>query len=635
MSHNMSPSQQPPPQLPQHPQQPQQQHQQQQQPRPHPHLPQQPHQSHQPMQPASRPYSPYQNASSPTGIALPPAKRPRLSPNPQSPHTAQSPYPPPPALPESPYGNYSPMTAASPPAFNAPQPYTPSPMPGAMGPPPRPTQEKPEKEDKEKITDISDVTDVFHGSGIDLREEENYMTSTYRNVHKNPSFNSSFGSNTTVASPNNSFGLVSQGSFGTQPAFGGSGPISQPTMSEESIQEELDRKHRAAALALNEKRQQHLNDPFLQANNIRHRMHRIAYDQGVALNVEGLYDKLPERPPGVQGVSATGPNGTAAAVKAHGLLQETAPLAEILTLVSLAANERVRSLVDESYAIARGRRYGSHGVVPPNLSDLAIGDNESTAASEIPRITNSAWEKVPEDNLEGIEGDGMAKKETPGIKTLPTKSFTSAISAHLLDLAKQDRDAERERVRKRQERAKRANSAANADSTNGIDPASGPATPSTAAAPASADASGQAAPEKPMTKKERERQAKMGQTEEVLHKNSNSTAALQLGMGKKKKYSWLTGGAPATASNPYKPTPKAASAGSAANGASGGRSSSSGAGGTDKALQARERKWGSWREDGIEGRGIQVRDWVVVLERDGKEKKALQKSLLKLDSSGE
>lgn len=240
------------------------------------------------------------------------------------------------------------------------------------------------------------------------------MTSTYRNVHKNPSFNSSFGSNTTVASPNNSFGLVSQGSFGTQPAFGGSGPISQPTMSEESIQEELDRKHRAAALALNEKRQQHLNDPFLQANNIRHRMHRIAYDQGVALNVEGLYDKLPERPPGVQGVSATGPNGTAAAVKAHGLLQETAPLAEILTLVSLAANERVRSLVDESYAIARGRRYGSHGVVPPNLSDLAIGDNESTAASEIPRITNSAWEKVPEDNLEGIEGDGMAKKETPG-----------------------------------------------------------------------------------------------------------------------------------------------------------------------------------------------------------------------------
>lgn len=206
-----------------------------------------------------------------------------------------------------------------------------------------------------------------------------------------------------------------------------------------------------------------------------------------------------------------------------------------------------------------------------------------------------------------------------------------------MDLAKKDRDAERERVRKRQERAKRVNSTANGDSVNGAvtGAASGPATPSAAATPGSADASGQAAPEKPMTKKERERQAKMGQTEEVLHKNSNTTAALQLGMGKKKKYSWLTGGAPQTPINPYKQTSKSTSANTAANGTSGGKGSSSSGGGTDKALQARERKWGSWREDGIEGRGIQIRDWVVVLERDGKEKKALQKSLLKLDSSGE
>jgi len=506
-------------------------------------------------------------------------------------------------------------------------------MPGAMGPPPRPTQEKAEKEDKEKITDISDVTDVFHGSGIDLREEENYMTSTYRNVHKNPSFNTSFGSNTTVASPNNSFGLVSQGSFGSQPAFGGSGPISQPPVSQESVKDELDQKHRAAALAHNEKRQQHLNDSFLLANNIRHRMHRIAYDQGVALNVDGLYDKLPERPQGIQGVSATGPNGTAAAVKAHGLLQETAPLAEILTLVSLAANERVRSLVDESYAIARGRRYGSHGVVPPSLADLAIGEGESAAMAEVPRITNSAWEKVPRDNLGDIEG-GVLKAETPESKLLPTKAFPSAISTHLLELAKQDRDAERERVRKRQERAKRANSTVNADGINGGDATSGPATPSAATALSSADASG-AAPEKPMTKKERERQAKMGQTEEVLHKNSNTTAALQLGIGKRKKYSWLTGGAPAAPVNPYKQTPKSTSASAATNGTGGGKNSSTGGNGTDKALQVRERKWGSWREDGVEGRGIQIRDWVVVLERDGKEKKALQKSLLKLEGPEE
>ena len=133
-----------------------------------------------------------------------------------------------------------------------------------------------------------------------------------------------------------------------------------------------------------------------------------------------------------------------------------------------------------------------------------------------------------------------------------------------------------------------------------------------------------------MTKKERERQAKMGQTEEVLHKNANTTAAMQLGLGKKKKYSWMTGGAPSTPVNPYKPSPKPTPASAPANGTGSSRSSAGAVeGGTDKALQGRDRKWGSWREDGIEGRGIQIRDWIVVLERDGKEKKALQKCLLK------
>lgn len=157
-------------------------------------------------------------------------------------------------------------------------------------------------------------------------------------------------------------------------------------------------------------------------------------------------------------------------------------------------------------------------------------------------------------------------------------------------------------------------------------------TPSAATTPAP-DLASQIAPEKPMTKKERERQAKMGQTEEVLHKNANTTAAMQLGLGRKgKKYSWMSGGAPAPPSNPYKSSSKAASS-PMMNGSSTGKSPARGPeNGVDKALQVRERKWGGWREDGIEGRGIQIRDWVQVLEKDGKEKKALQKCLLELDS---
>ena len=34
-------------------------------------------------------------------------------------------------------------------------------------------------------------------------------------------------------------------------------------------------------------------------------------------------------------------------------------------------------------------------------------------------------------------------------------------------------------------------------------------------------------------------------------------------------------------------------------------------------------KWGEWKED----KGVQMRDWVQVLERDGRERKALQKAM--------
>lgn len=611
----------------------------------------------QPPPPPQRPYSPYQSAQSPGGIALPPAKRARLSPNPASPQAIAY------ATPDMNYNTYSPMAATSPPPFNAPQPYALSPVMGSMGPPPRPNPEKPEKEEKEKIHDISDVMDVFHGSGVDLREEENYMTNnSFRNFHGANNYNNSFGSSTTTSSANNSFNMLNQGGFGNNQAFAGKGPISQPTASQEAIEEDMLRKHKMAARELAEKQQQHLRDPFLQSNIVRHRMHKIAYDQGVALNVEGLFDKIPDRPQNVHGVTANGPNGTsAAALKAHGLLQETAPLADILALVSLAANERARTLLDDAYTVARGRRYGSHGVVPADLSDVAVRENAKRATIASTSNMGTAWDRTPKRGLDGeikpepLSPQGSHVQARPPRTTSnihpgappaedPTISFSSTITSHLRDLAIRDRDAEHERVRKRQQRAQRAASANDPDAINTAIPdvpsSSAAGTPTGASTPAPIDPGSQIAPEIKITKKERERQAKLGQTEEVLHKNANTTAAMQLGFGRKnKKYSWMTGGQPAAPVNPYKPSSKsAASSSSAAAAAVNGNGASKSPGGApekavDKALQVRERKWGGWREDGIEGRGIQVRDWAVVLEKDGREKKALQRCLLSLDST--
>lgn len=484
------------------------------------------------------------------------------------------------------------------------------------------------------------------------------MSNTFRNTHATNSYNASFGSSSTVPSPNNSFGHLNQGSFGNHAAFSASGSLSHPPASQEEIEKELERKHAAAARELAINRQQHLKDSFLVSNRIRHRMHQIAYEQGVALNVEGLYDKIEQPRVGQTMTDADGQgiisikekNGRMLEKPKDGYLQETAPLADILTLVSVAANQRLRTMLDDSYRLARGRRYGTHGIVPPDLADLATGENPQPTTTDQNIVHDSTW-----DGSRKRGSDGNVKSElnnqTPNAilsgpnsnltiddsaSPVPTVSFSESLSKHLVTLAIRDRDAEKERVRKRQERAKRAAAANNEDGTvpAPVDvPASSNAATPTGAATPMPDAATQAAPDKPLTKKERERQAKAGQTEEVLHKNANTTAAMQLGMGKKgkKKYSWMSGGAPAVPSNPYKAAPKPATS-PMMNGASSGKSPAGVAeSGVDRALQVRERKWGGWREDGIEGRGIQIRDWVMVLERDGREKKALQKALLGLD----
>lgn len=289
-----------------------------------------------------------------------------------------------------------------------------------MGPPPRP--EKVEKEEKEKISDISDISDVIFGSGVDLREEENYMTNTYRNIHglqsSSSSFNTSFDSTGTIASQNNSFNLLTtQSNYGGHPALAGSGPTSQPVATQESIEQELERKHQDAALAYSRQHEHHLRDPFLQGNTVRHRMHRLALTQGVALDIKGLYEPsraqspLPNKPQVANGVTAMDQDGSGLAsiraqsiteAKAHALLDETSRYADILSLVSLAANERIRTLLDEAYTIARGRRYGSHGVAPPDLSDVAKGENGQSTSVVPTSITGTSWDAPAEPQANGV-----------------------------------------------------------------------------------------------------------------------------------------------------------------------------------------------------------------------------------------
>ena len=264
-----------------------------------------------------------------------------------------------------------------------------------MGPPSRPA-DKVERVDR--TTDLNQLSDIVSASGIDVREEENYLAETYRNQQTANASNS----NMFAFQPQSNAPSRSNSNIWSQPrsaGYGlpGSGPFNQLPVSMETVEEELIAKHKKAARALAEQQQQHLRDPFLEVNTVRHRLAKRANQQGVGLNLDGLYDRVVDTPRTVNGTKITGSSGTGiVAMQAPSILNENAPLVDIFTLISLATGERVRGLVEDAYGLSRGRQYGSHGIVPPEWSSLATGPGQPNSASAVSSsLTGTAWDRPP------------------------------------------------------------------------------------------------------------------------------------------------------------------------------------------------------------------------------------------------
>jgi hypothetical protein len=146
-----------------------------------------------------------------------------------------------------------------------------------------------------------------------------------------------------------------------------------------------------------------------------------------------------------------------------------------------------------------------------------------------------------------------------------------------------------------------------------------------------------------MTKKALAAEKKSAVNEEVQRKQANATANMALGGGGK-KYSWLSGGSKASSGGltagagmgrGVGTTPKSGSApgtpGPAGKAVTGTAANTQA---EDAALRSRElwKKLGEWKEDGERGKGVQIRDLVCVLERDGLEKRTLARCYNRLKS---
>lgn len=331
--------------------------------------------------PASTP-SPH--AASPVnGTIPPPPKRQRLSPHPTS--QSQSPYGSPSfgtlQLPQ----NQPPPTNGTnvnglPPTQQPPQPPHPQ---GAMGPPSRPP---------DKATDAAELTDVLTSSGIDIREEEAYLANSYgpgvqaqqaqrqsQQLPPNVSFTSQTSTVGTSSTPSfndpSQLKPSSQGSFFTEPSTQPSAPFKDPN---EPTRADTEAARRA---------QYHIQDPFLFTKVLEQKLQKRGMDLGVRIPSEGLF-----RPVGrPQPIEVTGPDGSSVVRAGQTILNsEGAPLVDILNLMSVACEERLRNVIDYSSSLARSRRAHSHGEVPTEWKDLAVASGGNAEASKsLKRMPNA------------------------------------------------------------------------------------------------------------------------------------------------------------------------------------------------------------------------------------------------------
>ncbi|OJJ45789.1 hypothetical protein ASPZODRAFT_143670 [Penicilliopsis zonata CBS 506.65] len=560
----------------------------------------------QPQQYSSQPFSPpvsspSPGAGSPVNGGIPPPKRPRLSPLPQqnqspyaSPNFATMQLPPNP----SPSMNGTPINGTTPPTPAPPPPPGQAPPPGVMGPPSRPV---------DKATDAAELTDVLASSGIDVREEEAFLTSSYSapgvqvqqppRPQQPPPINTSFGSQissggtvstaTSFTDPSLIKPQPSQDSFYREPAAQPHVPFKDPN---QPTREDTEAARRA---------QYHLQEPFLFAKVLEQRLQRRGFELGVRIPAEGLFHPVPGRP---QPIEVTGPDGSSIVRTGQTILnQEGAPLVDILNLLSISCEERLRSVIDYSSTLSRTRRTHSHGLVPVEWTDLAAASSGAAAAGGDPAYTTPL--KRPRSAMES--------------------SSAKSLSARCRMLIEQDQLAEEMRTAKR---TKRNTSAILGEST-GSRPDTMDIPPSTPSTPM-----GEKAPvidKKGMTKKEAKKLMDARASEAQQHQQSVETARMATNsmlsgrmFGSKKTYSWLNPRPPGGSSSGFS-TPSRAQTATPVPG-----TDKPAAKGGDSSTMA-VKKLGVWREDREKGSGIQVRDILFMLELDGRGSRHVQKAYSK------
>ncbi|KAI9893300.1 MAG: hypothetical protein M1814_000429 [Vezdaea aestivalis] len=465
---------------------------------------------------------------------------------------------------------------------------------GAMGPPSKPP-----------VLNAANLTDVLEASGINIAEEENYM---FQTLNPNASFNSAHSaiSGTQTLSAGNSFTELGQLTNGVNSAyFSQSGYLSAipaPTLSIDDLALE---EQRRVARQHAEKLQFHLNNPFLEGYFLRSKLHSVSGNLNIRLPNHDLQNSEYQHSSKNQSLTIQGADGSLiTTAKPDLILSKESLLGDIIALLSIATNERLRDLTDAALAVSRGRQTYAKGEIPAEWKDIAQNAAHQAVVADGPQA-----------GPENAAGEGGVSKKRRLEDSTPSTS-RSASSVRIYQT--KDTGGEESRYRKRARR----------NNLNTSDSPSTPATPS--------GILGDKAPEvepKKLTKKEQAKAASARRDDVNQARHANATLSHVFGGKKKgKTYSWLTAASSSTASPMPGNTSKSAMYASNAAG-SGGAGFTGGSGAASPAGSGRNAKrFGDWVENGtaIGAKGVHLRDWIAALELDGRAAKPLAKALTKL-----
>ncbi|KIW70101.1 hypothetical protein PV04_02407 [Phialophora macrospora] len=507
--------------------------------------------------------SPSPQAFSPQYFQPPAAKRPRLSPDIQSPSAVQSFPGTPTGLPGTPVGN-TPVNGAPAPAART----------ASMMPPP---QRPPDKEDRSH-------EDILAGTGINIEEESRLLVQ-----------NDYFGSSTSQTAKgafqysNNSFPQAGSSGGVGPPQFGqtdGLNRSQEPPPSEEEMKQRLEER---ADWEASRHSQHPLWDMFLLGGALNERIRNISITEnlvdpqsGVLVNTQKHMPPPTVRVNGLEGASRVIDKGQAI-LDTQGKGER---LSDIMKVINLATQSRITGLLSASSRLAKERRQHSNGKIPDEWQDVAAPPKPGTDVLDTaPSPAGSSSLKRTHSQANSEPSFSNDRAHVPGrlISTFDKVSQT-------------EKAAEETR---RQKRNKRKNAAKDeASATPG-----GDSTLDAAAAALEA--------EKKTTKKER-KLAETKFTEQQQHKSANEAARMAVAgiLGNRKKagrtFDWMNAGkaGASPAATPGRPPLS-------------GPTSTAGTPAPERARAApKDNQFGHWDEEN--DAKIQARDVLLVLESDGR-----------------